>query len=341
MATVTSIDQTTLRAQIIEAETKRLQVEADNKLKDLQQQILGLNSKVQTDINDLVAKIDTLINNEQPEFALYDACIEKKWQDCEILLKLNLVKNSYPPASNKSQPLILATDANQIELVKLLINAGSDLNSVDCYGNTALSIAARNNYLEIAKILIDAGANVNSKNMHNNPIIRRCFLYSPYSLDIFEILVNAGANLYCTDENKILLLDTMRGLDIDKKYIDMVEKVYKERIEKEEAEKRQQEALKIQQEALKIHQETLKIQQEAQQALKIKQEKIANREKMAQENIELKKLIEESSQKHSTEISNLQQQLANLEAEKMSLHARIQQALVCIDETGNVYPMLD
>lgn len=60
--------------------------------------------------------------------------------------------------------LILAALSNELEVVKLLIGSGADINIQDNKGYTALIDAALFNRLEITKLLIDAGADLNMQN---------------------------------------------------------------------------------------------------------------------------------------------------------------------------------
>ena len=59
-----------------------------------------------------------------------------------------------------------AVKKNLIEAVTLLLEHGSDINTVDCYGNTPLMIVIDNKYNDIAKILIDKGAEIDKQNKY-------------------------------------------------------------------------------------------------------------------------------------------------------------------------------
>ena len=83
----------------------------------------------------------------------------------KLLLKaganVNIAKN------NGYTPLHTAVDKVQKEMVELLLAAGADVNRIDKIGNTPLHIAAsKSGYelVEITKILIQKGADVNLKN---------------------------------------------------------------------------------------------------------------------------------------------------------------------------------
>lgn len=59
----------------------------------------------------------------------------------------------------KTNPLILACDADNFETAKLLIDHGSDVNVINVHKATGLILACINNNYELAKLLIDKGAN--------------------------------------------------------------------------------------------------------------------------------------------------------------------------------------
>lgn len=44
---------------------------------------------------------------------------------------------------------------------KIALNNGADINAIDEYGYTPLHSAAKNGYLEIVKVLVEQGADVN------------------------------------------------------------------------------------------------------------------------------------------------------------------------------------
>ncbi len=50
----------------------------------------------------------------------------------------------------------------RVESARLLIDAGADINLANSSGNTPLSVAARNGHAHIVKMLLEAGALVNT-----------------------------------------------------------------------------------------------------------------------------------------------------------------------------------
>ncbi|MGH8770409.1 MAG: quinoprotein dehydrogenase-associated putative ABC transporter substrate-binding protein [Burkholderiales bacterium] len=76
------------------------------------------------------------------------------------------VKLNHGVGKAKQTPLMLAIGgvAASVELSKLLIARGADVNATNASGETALMVAALDNRAEIAKLLIESGANVAAKN---------------------------------------------------------------------------------------------------------------------------------------------------------------------------------
>jgi hypothetical protein len=67
--------------------------------------------------------------------------------------------------------LIEAAIANNVEIVKLLIDYGADVNLQDVTGGTALIWAAENNNLRLAKLLLECKADPNAYNFAGSPVL--------------------------------------------------------------------------------------------------------------------------------------------------------------------------
>ncbi|GME51202.1 hypothetical protein GTA08_BOTSDO05128 [Neofusicoccum parvum] len=100
--------------------------------------------------------------------------------------------------SKSGAALALATKSNFVQIVKLLVEAGVDINYQDEQGETALHVAARYGHTECAKILIegsqDQKANVNlaEKTFAWTPLFIACV---DGHLPVAKLLVDAGADL--------------------------------------------------------------------------------------------------------------------------------------------------
>lgn len=66
------------------------------------------------------------------------------------------------PTPGAKTPLLYAAREGHLELVRLLINAGAEIEKADADGVTPLLMAILNNQLPVARFLIDQGANVNA-----------------------------------------------------------------------------------------------------------------------------------------------------------------------------------
>ena len=67
--------------------------------------------------------------------------------------------------------LMVASFQNMIEIVKLLIDAGVDLEIRNYTKGTALLLSSYNRRIEITRMLIEAGADWNAKNIHGRDFL--------------------------------------------------------------------------------------------------------------------------------------------------------------------------
>ncbi|CAN9134132.1 Glycerophosphodiester phosphodiesterase [Alternaria arborescens] len=100
--------------------------------------------------------------------------------------------------------LTLATQANFVEIVKLLVEAGVDVNYQDEGGETALHMAARYGYDKCAQVLLKGS----SKNKAEVDVAEKTFAWTPLfiacvddHLSMVEILAAAGADLQKCDNS--------------------------------------------------------------------------------------------------------------------------------------------
>ena len=82
---------------------------------------------------------------------------------------------------------------NDVEAVKSLLSAGADVNEADPQsGNTPLIFACRYNYLDMARLLIDKGADVNRKAKDGSTALMMAAYASP---DMVKLLIGHGADV--------------------------------------------------------------------------------------------------------------------------------------------------
>ena len=121
----------------------------------------------------------------------------EKWQD--NMLDPPKVKKR---AAKSGAVLALATKSNSIAIVKLLVDAGVDINHRDEQGETALHVAARFGHVECARALLDA----TSGQKADIDIPENTFAWTPLfiasvdgHLPIVELLIDVGADLEKVD----------------------------------------------------------------------------------------------------------------------------------------------
>lgn len=94
--------------------------------------------------------------------------------------------------SDPYNALILAIEKNKFDIIKILLEHGSDANAEDFNHNSALIKASEREQFDTVKILLEYGANVHAENkyMDNSLIIAAKNGY----LNIFKELLNKGLN---------------------------------------------------------------------------------------------------------------------------------------------------
>ncbi|KAJ5433155.1 uncharacterized protein N7458_012311 [Penicillium daleae] len=100
--------------------------------------------------------------------------------------------------SKSSAVLALATKANFVDIVQLLVDAGVDINYQDEQGETALHVAARFGHDECARILLEGTEDQKA----NTELAENTYAWTPLfiacvdgSLSVTKLLVEAGADL--------------------------------------------------------------------------------------------------------------------------------------------------
>ena len=66
-----------------------------------------------------------------------------------------------PTDGGELTPLVYATRANDLDTVKVLLEAGADINQVTGYGWSPLLVATQNRYYKLRRYLIERGADPN------------------------------------------------------------------------------------------------------------------------------------------------------------------------------------
>ncbi|XP_060062667.1 protein fem-1 homolog C-like [Ylistrum balloti] len=124
---------------------------------------------------------------------LWLATIEEKPEIVKILACNGADVNAV--CSTGSTAVHAACYMNNTELVEALCNSGSDVNIPDTFGSTCLKDSVDN--IEICKILIDHGADVNYRRENQYSILHHAI--KAHSLETVELLVRNGAGIMIKD----------------------------------------------------------------------------------------------------------------------------------------------
>lgn len=83
---------------------------------------------------------------------------------------------------------------NDIDEVKQVISDCDVNEQEEETGYTALHYCAQNRYIDIAKVLIDSGANVDIKDVYGNTPLFKAVFFSKGKTEMIQLLIEAGAN---------------------------------------------------------------------------------------------------------------------------------------------------
>ena len=92
--------------------------------------------------------------------------------------------------------LIYASHNGYIQIVKILLESGANINITDCYGKTPFVHAYKWNRVKIIKLLLDAGADVDTKYDRLTILQHAC---QSNNISIIKLLLKSGADINVTD----------------------------------------------------------------------------------------------------------------------------------------------
>ena len=95
--------------------------------------------------------------------------------------------------------------SGRLDMVKFLVQKGSDVNAVNNDGETALHYASFHNRLDVAKFLVEAGADVNAVNSDGETALHYACLEN--NIEIAKFLVEAGADVNAVNSDGETALD--------------------------------------------------------------------------------------------------------------------------------------
>jgi len=96
-------------------------------------------------------------------------------------------------------PLYLACDAAHADVVKMLIEAGADVNKAGSYGCTPVYMASEGGHADVVKMLIEAGADLNKADDYGcTPVYKAS---ERGDADVVKMLIEAGADVNKADND--------------------------------------------------------------------------------------------------------------------------------------------
>lgn len=126
---------------------------------------------------------------------LYLACSRRgnnKYELCKLLLEKGADCNA-PVHGGPLTPFLIAVEDESLELVKLFLNFGANIEAIDRNGNTVLHYAALNQQVDVIAFMLNQGLNIESRNQsYDTPLFHAI---RNQNWKVFEFLLNHGANV--------------------------------------------------------------------------------------------------------------------------------------------------
>lgn len=94
---------------------------------------------------------------------------------------------------NRNTAIHMAAKSNRLNIIKLLVENGADVNVSTSAGVTAIITAANRNYLNIVEYLVENGADTNLSTREGRTAL--IFAISGHNLEVVEYLVSVGADV--------------------------------------------------------------------------------------------------------------------------------------------------
>merc|ERR1711916_17487 len=104
---------------------------------------------------------------------------------------------------------VCAASIGNVEVVRLLIQLGVDVDGLDVWGETALILAAQCDHIDVIPVLLDEGnADINKTGTEGDtPLIRACCWGNDY---VVRVLMEAGADPGIANEAGDTVMDVAR-----------------------------------------------------------------------------------------------------------------------------------
>lgn len=115
--------------------------------------------------------VDMNKTNKAGEQIVFDLIRKNHINQLKFLLKHGLNLNICSECQRKIVPLGLAAYIGKMDIVKLFVENGADINKCNSYNQSPLYLAAAANYIEIAKYLIANNADIHIQSVQENSFV--------------------------------------------------------------------------------------------------------------------------------------------------------------------------
>ena len=123
----------------------------------------------------------------------------------------------YGTQSIKNLALLNASGRGHLDVVRLLLENGADVNAADISGNTALMRASENGHTDVVRLLLEKGVDVNAVYNHGETALMRASAWG--HLDAVRLLLEKGADVNAVNdygETALMLASREGHLDVVK-----------------------------------------------------------------------------------------------------------------------------
>ncbi|KAJ3112426.1 hypothetical protein HDU96_004569 [Phlyctochytrium bullatum] len=137
--------------------------------------------------------------NADQETLLGLACESRHLPAVEFLLAQGALVNPAPTNPPTKPPIFHALQDDNLQILRLLLERGSDVDSLTYLDNTPLLEAALDGQLEVIKMLLDFGADIEARNEEDSPLsmAAQCGWY-----ECTRFLLDAGAEVNAMDSEE-------------------------------------------------------------------------------------------------------------------------------------------
>lgn len=135
-------------------------------------------------------------------------------EDAEVVMKTGSQRTTIDDEEHRAVQLVSWCRHNKcLELAEAL-SSGVNVNFVDSVGNTPLLVACQNGHVNVVKLLLNHGADINCSNLKGNGVLHFCFAYGFADLAIF--LISQGADEFKLNNDGMTCYEGLSSSDLER-----------------------------------------------------------------------------------------------------------------------------